>query len=578
MTLSPNNPDSFPVRLAGRQSTLGMGLVGSLLCWLALPPVGWSLLAWIAPVPWLLLVHHKTLPGRLPYWMLWLAGIVYWLLVVHWIRLPHPLNYLAWLSLASYLGVYLPLFVVLSRTGLHQLGIPLVIVAPIVWMGLDFLRGNLFTGFLMGSLAHTQYRQPSTIQIADLAGEYGVTFLIVFVAACVVEIISKSPASATRFMLHRKMRYTILALALLAATLAYDHLKQIDFTLQAKSPATSQRVALIQGNTLADWKSDPAKQQSIMDEYWKLSLDAVETSRRRDGRQVDLVVWPETAFRQTLWTAEEGYQPPSELVHESHFTAAQEILAELTKQLGCAVLAGIDRVEAIPGDTDELAYRAFNSSVLVDKSGKMLATYDKMHLVPFGEFIPFADWFPALYDLTPLSGGAEPGKSPTAMTVGEVVYSPNICYESAVPHLIGQQLQQLSEVGKERPDVLINLTNDAWFWGSSELDMHLACSVFRAVEMRTPVLIAANGGLSAHIDAWGRIVAVSERQKLEFLLIDLDIRQHDVFSLRYPSFYASHGDWFAAICMVCCLVLAVVAVWSWFMRRDSNPCGVAHCG
>lgn len=510
--------------------------------------------------------------------MLWLAGIVYWLLAVHWIRLPHPLNYLAWLSLASYLGVYLPLFVVLSRTGLHQLGIPLVIVAPIVWTGLDFLRGNLFTGFLMGSLAHTQYLHPRTIQIADLAGEYGVTFLIVLVAACVVEIISKSPASANRFMLPRKMLYAMLALAMLTAALAYGHRKQIDLALQAKSPATSQRVALIQGNTLADWKSDPAKQQSIMDEYWKLSLDAVATSRRRDGREVDLVVWPETAFRQTLWTAVEGYQPPSELVHESHFTAAQDILAELTKQLGCAVLTGIDRVEVIPGDIDELAYRAFNSSVLVDQSGKILATYDKMHLVPFGEFIPFADWFPALYSLTPLSGGAEPGKSPTAMTVGEVVYSPNICYESAVPHLIGQQFEQLSDAGKERPDVLINLTNDAWFWGSSELDMHLACSVFRAVEMRTPVLIAANGGLSAHIDALGRIDAVSERQKPEFLLVDLDIRQHDVLPLRSPSFYASHGDWSAALSMVCCLVLAVVAVWSWIMRRDSNPRGAAHRG
>lgn len=539
----------YPERLTNRLSTLGMGIVGSVLCWLALPPVGWSWLAWIAPVPWLLLVRAETLPGRRPYGMLWIAGIVYWLLAVHWIRLPHPLNYLAWLSLAAYLGIYLPLFIALSRTGLVRFRIPLLIVAPVVWTGLDYIRAHLFTGFLMGSLSHTQYRVPQVIQFADLVGEYGVTFLIVVIATCVTEILTR----ATR----RKMAYAVLTLALLTATLAYGHRQQIQSALLAKSSKNQQRVALIQGNTLADWKSDPAKQQSIMDEYWKLSLDAVKTSRERDGRAVDLVVWPETAFRQTVWTTADGYQPAPDLVHESHFTAAQVILTELTKQLNCDLLVGIDRVEIYPNETNELAYRSYNSSILVDQSGKILSTYDKMHLVPFGEFIPFADWFPALYNLTPLSGGADPGTSPTAMTVGEVVYSPNICYESAVPHLIGSQVRHLNEKDYERPDVLVNLTNDAWFWGSSELDMHLACSVFRAVEMRTPVLIAANGGLSAHIDKFGHIVAVSQRQKPEFLLADIAIPRN---SSHYSSFYARWGDWFAALCMVCCVVLAALSL------------------
>ncbi|QEG38031.1 apolipoprotein N-acyltransferase [Bythopirellula goksoeyrii] len=548
MNPAPHNLSSRAEQLTNRLSTLGMGIMGSVLCWLALPPVGWSWLAWIAPVPWLLLIKSDTLPGRRPFRMLWVAGLVYWLLAVHWIRLPHPLNYLAWLALTGYLGIYLPLFVALSRAGLHRLHIPLVIVAPVVWTGLDYLRAHLMTGFLMGSLSHTQYRTPQVIQVADLVGEYGVTFLMVFIAACVTEILT----SSTR----KKMVYAVSALALATAVLAYGHRKQLDLAFQGKSPTNQHRVALIQGNTLADWKSDPAKQQSIMDEYWKLSLNAVKTSRERDGRDVDLVVWPETAFRQTLWTTADGYQPSPDLIHESLFTAAQEILTELTKQLGCDVLVGIDRVEVMPSETDELAYQGFNSSILVDNSGKILSTYDKMHLVPFGEFIPFADWFPALYNLTPLSGGAEPGRRPAAMTVGELVYSPNICYESAVPHLIGSQVRHLIENNYERPDVLINLTNDGWFWGSSELDMHLACSVFRAIEMRTPVLIAANGGLSAHIDNFGHIVAVSERQEPEFLLADIGI---PLESSRYPSFYARWGDWFAALCMVCCVVLAIVA-------------------
>ncbi len=532
-------------------------MLGSVLCWLALPPVGWSLLAWIAPAAWLLLVCKETLPGRRPYFKLWVAGVIYWLLAAHWIRLPHPLNYLAWLSLAGYLGVYLPVFVALARTGVHRFGIPLVIVAPVVWTGLDYVRAHLMTGFLMGSLSHTQYRTPKVIQIADLVGEYGVTFLIVLVAACLTEILVLTRSDGIFNSHFKKLGYAITCLVVLAATLLYGHRRQIDLALLNKSPAAQQRVALIQGNTLADWKSDPAKQQAIMDEHWKLSLDAVETSRDRDGRDVDLVVWPETAFRQTLWSTVDGYRPSAELVHESHFTAAQEILTELTKQLGCPVLVGIDRVEVFPGETEELSYRSYNSSALVDKSGEILATYDKMHLVPFGEFIPFADWFPVLYSLTPLSGGAEPGESPTAMTVGEVTYSPNICYESAVPHLLRSQLRHMIDVENGEPDVLINLTNDAWFWGSSELDMHLACSVFRAIEMRTPVLIAANGGLSAHIDSTGQIRAVSQRQEPEFLLVDLEISER---SPLYPSFYSEWGDWFAALCMVCCVVLTLLAL------------------
>ena len=113
---------------------------------------------------------------------------------------------------------------------------------------------------------------------------------------------------------------------------------------------------------------------------------------------------------------------------------------------------------------------------------------------------------------------------------------------------------QLSEAGTA-PDVLVNLTNDAWFWGSSELDMHLACGVFRAVEMRTPLVIAANGGLSAHIDAFGNVLQKTPRQQTATLLVDLKLpARSDV----YPSFYAAYGDWLAIVCVVCCAVFAVL--------------------
>jgi apolipoprotein N-acyltransferase len=558
MQRSSSKPAGILSELVNPSSTLRAGVAGSLLCWLALPPLNWFLLVWIAPVPWLVLVRSETLPGRRPYWSLWLSGVVFWLLAVHWIRLPHPLNYLAWAVLASYLGLYLPAFVVLARCAVHRYRVPLVIAAPVVWTGLEWLRGHLLSGFLMGSLAHTHYRVPVVIQIADLVGEYGVTFLILLVAACVTNFISVPTQPRPRTAVHI-INATIGVVAFGFAVM-YGSVMQ----LEARSPSNRQpgpRIALIQGNTPADWKQDAERQQEIMQEYAQLSRDAVAASKKQDGRPVDLVVWPETAFRQNLVTAQEGFTPPPERIHSTVMTAALTDLGELVKQVGCAVLVGIDRMLLIPDEAEGISYQAFNSAVLVDKAGKLMATYDKMHPVMFGEYIPLADWFPILYRITPLTGGIVAGTQPTAAKLEDgTVIAPNICYETVVPHLIRRQLVALEKLGL-RPDALMNHTNNAWYWGSSELDMHLACGVFRAIETRTPLLIAANGGLSAHVDHLGNILKVTPRQETAFLLVDLEK------SDRPLTFYTRWGDWFALLCVVCCLVLACAAI----ARRRELP-------
>jgi len=545
---------------AAPTSTLKPALVGSLLCWLALPPVEWGLLAWFAPVPWLLLVAVPTLPGRRPYRTLWFAGVVFWLLAVHWIRLPHPLNYLAWVVLAGYLGIYLPLFAALSRHAVHRWGVPLWLAAPVVWTGLDWLRGHLLTGFLMGSLAHTQVGHLWLIQLANLVGEYGVTFLIVLVAASITQSLSvqKDPAE-WRFSRRRVLRHCLAlvpgVVGMLAAMAYGQHVVQ---TAAEQETVLGPRIALIQGNTLADWKHEADRQQQIIQEHLRLSLEAVEQSRRHDGTEVDLVVWPETSFRQTLVTVADGFEPPAELVHESVLLAAPLDLAELVRQVGSAVLVGIDRMQLLPledstvGGELPLRQERFNSSVMVDRQGAIVGTYDKMHRVPFGEFIPFADWIPGLYRLTPLTGGIESGARPVALEAGGVTYSVNICYETAVPHLIRRHVAELTDQG-QRPDLLVNLTNDAWYWGSSELEMHLACGIFRAVEMHTPLVIAANGGLSAQIDSCGRVLQLSERQQPQLLLADVPLPSSRGDELTV---YAAYGDWFAGACLLCCIVLA----------------------
>ncbi|HMC12092.1 MAG TPA: hypothetical protein VKH44_12415, partial [Pirellulaceae bacterium] len=165
-------------------ATLVLGLAGTVLLWAAFPPLNLPWLAWLAPVPWLWLVRWPRLPGWRPYVLLWLAGAVHWLLMLEGIRLAHPALYAGWIALSVYLGVYLPIFVGLTRVAVHRLNVSIVIAAPLIWVGLELVQGHLITGFSMGLLAHTQAEFPRLIQISDLAGGYTLSFVIMLIAAC----------------------------------------------------------------------------------------------------------------------------------------------------------------------------------------------------------------------------------------------------------------------------------------------------------------------------------------------------------------------------------------------------------
>jgi apolipoprotein N-acyltransferase len=142
-----------------------------------------------------------------------------------------------------------------------------------------------------------------------------------------------------------------------------------------------------------------------------------------------------------------------------------------------------------------------------------------------------------------------PGDRPACFGLGDVCIVPNICYESVLSHLIRRQVNELKEAGNN-PQILINLTNDGWFWGSSELDTHLACGVFRAVECRKPFLVAANTGISAWIDGDGRIRAEAARHTTDSLLAEVSLDARESLYLRY-------GDWFAGVCLAMSVVFAV---------------------
>ena len=540
-------------------TTLGLGLLGALLCYLAQPPLGWGLLAWIGPTPWLLLARAQRLPGRRPYRALWLAGAAYWLLAIQWIRLPYWANFLALIGMALYLGAYLPLFVALTRVAVHRLRVPLWLAGALAWTGLEWLRAHLLTGFLMASLAHTQAKFPLVVQIADLGGEYLVTFLVLLVAGSIASALPtawiETPISSESGARNPwRVGAAILSLAPAAiavfATLAYSNSRQLERALQGKSEdgfRPPPRVAIIQTNMLSDWKGTPERDAAAMREQIKQSLKAVRGSRE----PVDLIVWPETMFRQPWFIRDERHPPAAGAVHKTQYAAALADLRMLAEESGAGLLVGIDRVLVSkarpPADDNKVEFLVYNAAAAVDRSGKLLGYYAKMHLLPFGEFIPFAQWLPGLAQFVPITGNSLWGEGPEAFEIDGVTYAPNICYESALPHLIRRQVVELAADGRP-PDVLVNLTNDAWFWGSSELDMHLACGVFRAVEMRTPLVIAANRGLSAYITDGGTIAAVTERDRADSLVVDVTLPPKGAALTTY----ARYGDWLPLTCLAAC--------------------------
>lgn len=534
-----------PWLLAGQRSTLPAALLGGALLWAALPPLNWWPLAWLAPVPWLLLARLERLPGRRPYLALWLAGFAFWMAALHWLRLPHWTTSFGWVALSAYLGVYLPVFVGLLRVAMHGWRWPLTFAAPVVWTGLELVRAYLLTGFLMGSLGHTQSRWLALIQLSDLTGGYGVSFVVMLGAAAIAGV--WPPA--------RKRAFVGLAVAALvvAACLGYGIRRMLP-----PSIAEGPQVALIQGSIDTMFDGDPERSQRIFTQYRALTDRALKANPN-----AALVVWPESMYPDGWWTVEPGADGGLE---HPDFTAERlsEVAADsrggiewLAREVGRPMVVNASRQHVGPGGRVDF----YNTAILVDPQRGIVAWYDKMHPVMFGEYIPFGRWLPWLYKLTPLSGGLTPGAQAKAFPMAGLIASPSICYETVLPQVIRRQVRQLQQQGTE-PDFLLNVTNDGWFWGSSELEMHLVCAVFRAVECRKPLLIAANTGISASIDGDGRILQQGPRRAETTLAATV---QPDGRS----SFYLRWGDWFAGGCLAITMCLALSGANRW--RQKSRP-------
>jgi len=557
------------------RGTYILGGLSAALLWGAFTPLNFSPLAWIALVPMLTLVRLDRPTNRM-YRALYACGAMFWLPTLQWMRLGDPTMYIAWVALSLYLAVTFPLFVGVTRVAVRRLRLPLVLGAPAVWVGLEYARAYLLTGFSWYYLGHSQYRWLDLIQISDLLGGYGVSFLIAANGAAISLLIPQEwmqrlamfpPSDQTgnrspQAPIKTQWLQIGTAVVLLAGTLGYGAWRRSG----AEFPA-GPRVAAIQGNFPTSVKDDHDP-NLIFHQHMELSGEATK-------KQPDLIVWPEGMFPWAYFATpgdlskEELREKYPQFAGRFEDRQVQMAFEGIAQKSGAAVVIGCQTVTA-----DKQGVQFFNSATFVTPEQGIVNRYDKLHRVPFGEYIPLKDLVSGLQYFTPYRGefGINAGKAPVFMTHKGVRYAPVICFEDTVPQLVRGIVHDST---KEHPqqkevDVLLNLTNDGWFHGSSELDQHLITAAFRCVECRVPMVRAVNTGISAVIDGDGAIRARAVNEKTgkskltEAYLVEsvpLDPRQ---------SAYVRYGDWFAAGCLG---LTILAAAWGLFLRNGGTPKG-----
>lgn len=535
-----------------------LACASSLLLWAAFPPFDLWPLAWLAPVPWLLLIGREKLSGKRPYLQIAAAGMLHWLLMLQGVRLAHPALYGGWVALSAYLAMYLVLFISISRVAVHRLRLPLIVAAPIVWVGLEYLRSNLISGFACGLLAHTQTAWPLVLQIADLGGGYAVSFVMMLVAAAVTQYLPARRLDDASIASAASRGFIPLAVAasVLVLSLGYGWWRlHEDLPADMRPPL---RVALIQGSLDTKFDQPFAERvQTTLGQYDPLTREAIQKQPN-----TDLVVWPESMLVFAEFFALNDAQATDERIPQEHrgWLAANQQQFQATQtglqrsMPGSYFLFGTSTLHFDLAKEPSWPEKNYNAALLATPDGKLAGRYYKMHPVMFGEFIPLTDLFPFLYRLTPMAGGMSIGERPTYFEVKGLHLAPNICFESTVPHLIREQIVRLENQRSGPIDAIVNVSNDGWFKGSSILDLHFRCSVFRAIENRKPVIIAANTGISAHIDGNGRILQRGPKRKPTVLLAEV---RPDGRSSPYHLL----GDVGAFLCATATWIVALYATW-----------------
>jgi len=505
--------------------------------------------AWVALVPLLLAIRNVS-PGRAARLGL-LAGMVHYVTLLYWIvivlgrygNLPLWVSVPALLLLALYMSSYLALFCALISRVWQQKEVSVVWIGPLLWVGLDFLRSFLFSGFPWQDLAYSQYKALFLIQIADLAGHAGVTFHIVLVNSITALLFvlwrdnrAVAQSSLSVLMAQRirqTWRYAVLpALCVMLAVMAYNFLRyhQISEEIEV-SP--KMKIALVQGNVEQDQKWSPAMRLKTIDIYTELSVQAL----KQGNESPVLFVWPETAL-------------PFLIGDNPYFNRLKKqlIIKEKIWLLSGAPFYeknGSEKLQRTKGGIS-----SYNSAYLFTPGGEVGARYDKQHLVPFGEYIPFSNFLSLPGPLVENIGNFSAGKSTRPLSCQSAEIGVLICFESIFPKLARDWTSRGA-------NLLVNITNDAWFGRSSAPWQHVSMAVFRALENRRSLARSANTGISVLIDPLGRMAGISPLFQPYYFVAEAPL-------LQVKAIFVGFGHYFSLLCFLAGIPVII------FLRKEKH--------
>lgn len=491
--------------------------ISGILLVLCFPTIDFSGLAWIALVPLLLSLYDKkpkqAFKAGIFFGIPYFFGSQYWIYyaIDHYGGAPFITSIAIVMLLCLYLSLYTATFALLFSITIKTTRLPALFVAPVFWVVLEFLRSHLLTGFPWSSIGYTQYELITAIQIADITGIYGVSFLIVAVNGAVSDIflIRKRIREMPLFSLSQTaIGFSTLFLFVISAFL-YGQ-----WRLEEERPGRQLRASVVQGNIKQDRKWEPAYQDAVIETYKRLSIEAASFFPA-------IIVWPETSV-------------PFYFNSDKQYT---EQLIDFQRGLNAYLLFGSILIKGQTGDRVLLS----NSAILLDKAGTVSYTYDKIHLVPFGEYIPLREILFFIDRLVVGIGDYVPGDHYSKAETSFGSFATPICYEIIFPGLV-------RKFYSKGGDYMVNITNDAWFGRTKGPYQHFSMVVFRAVENRKPVIRAANTGISGFIDSNGRILA--ETNLFQEATLTRDIKTDTT-----RSFYTKYGDLFSYVCIVLSVIL-----------------------
>ena len=535
---------SRPARITGAPKVIGEILLcafSALLLFAAFPYFNKEYLAWFAFVPWFFAIQGK--PRLRALLLSYLTGIFFWGLLVYWII---HVTLAGVIGLVMFLSLYFAGFGLIVSAVRVRFSTAKIVFISSAWVLIEFLRSHLLTGFPWGLLGYTQYRQLSLIQIAAVTGVWGISFLVMAVNICVYGFLSelfsfrpaqvaprpgqedgRARASAQR-PFGQRLKPVIFVIGLVLVCYGYG----LDQLREMRIPAAAQhRIAMVQGNVSHEDKWRSGAEDGIMRRHLEFSRLMLE-KMALEKKEVELLVWSEAALPVVLEDNPEYFQQAKD------FTVKYKV----PLLLGAITHRGLGNF--------------YNSALLLSSSGEVTQTYDKIHLVPFGEYVPLRAIFPFLETLAPI-GELAPGREFTVFHLlffnrPALDFSTLICFEDMFPEMARKCVRSGAKM-------LINITNDAWYRFSAATYQHCQAAVFRAVENRVPLVRCANTGVSCFIDAHGRITGVlTDGAGRELFVPGMAESMVVVDRFAAPTMYTRYGDFFVGLCLAVVLLGALM--------------------